>query len=187
MVIFTMVTIIFLPLSFMASFFALDIKEFPADGKGQTDWPLHLVCAYLFGISFAVIVPFIALAFASEAVYTACHVTEEKWLIPWAITSLSFFSVSFLEKSCNMAIARIEKHREACYGDRDKSTKAAPVIQHSTVLSSRDYGEKWSSSELTAFELDSHIAFEHEERSPRLPRWFGRRRRPLPQVSSHVV
>ena len=53
MVIFTMVTIIFLPLSFMASFFALDIKEFPADENGQTNWPLRRVCAYLFGVSFA--------------------------------------------------------------------------------------------------------------------------------------
>ncbi|KAK6083985.1 hypothetical protein SCUP515_01681 [Seiridium cupressi] len=40
---FTAVTIIFLPLSFMASFFALDIDKFPKDDDGDTNWPLGLV------------------------------------------------------------------------------------------------------------------------------------------------
>lgn len=187
MVIFTMVTIIFLPLSFMASFFALNVREFPANESGQTSWPLHRVCAYLFGISFAVIVPFIALAFASEVVYTACHVVEEDWLIPWAISIFTFLSVSFLRRGCDAAIARIERHREACYGGRDQLEEAAPPSRHNTILPSRTDSEKWPPSELTAFEVDSQSALEHGERRPGLPEWFRRSRRRRTQVMDEDV
>ncbi|KAK1759815.1 hypothetical protein QBC47DRAFT_291905 [Echria macrotheca] len=45
---FTIVTAIFLPLSFMASFFALSIDVFPKDTTSQqTSWPLNRVCSYL--------------------------------------------------------------------------------------------------------------------------------------------
>lgn len=64
LMIFTVVTIIFLPLSFMASLFALGIAQFPKDKtSGNTNWQLHYVCGLLFGISFAVSIPFILLAF----------------------------------------------------------------------------------------------------------------------------
>jgi len=43
---FTVVTIIFLPLTFLSSFFALDIAQFP------TEWQLSKVSKYIFGISF---------------------------------------------------------------------------------------------------------------------------------------
>ncbi|KAF2727552.1 hypothetical protein EJ04DRAFT_517173 [Polyplosphaeria fusca] len=66
MLVFTIVTIIFLPLSFMASFFALDVTAFPQDSKGQTNWPLHTVGGLLFGISFAVSIPFIIIAFSVQ-------------------------------------------------------------------------------------------------------------------------
>ncbi|RYP77399.1 hypothetical protein DL771_001194 [Monosporascus sp. 5C6A] len=54
MLVFTIVTIVFLPLSFFASFFALNVREFPKNSSGATDWPLRLVAGYLFGISIAV-------------------------------------------------------------------------------------------------------------------------------------
>ncbi|KAH8766931.1 hypothetical protein F5882DRAFT_510319 [Hyaloscypha sp. PMI_1271] len=63
LLVFTVVTIIFLPLSFMASFFALAIAQFPKDHSGNTSWPLKYVSGLLFGISFGVSLPFIFLAF----------------------------------------------------------------------------------------------------------------------------
>ncbi|KAF2106882.1 hypothetical protein BDV96DRAFT_654214 [Lophiotrema nucula] len=64
MLVFTAVTIIFLPLSFMTSFFAIEISKFPQDPvTGETSWPLGRVCAYIFGISAAIIAPMLWLAF----------------------------------------------------------------------------------------------------------------------------
>jgi hypothetical protein len=187
MVIFTMVTIIFLPLSFMASFFALDIKEFPADENGQTNWPLRRVCAYLFGVSFAVIIPFIALAFASELVYTTCHIIEENWLIPRAINILRLLSISFMKKKCEATIAMIERHREACYGGQDDFEEAVRLTQHNVPLSLRNDHEKQSFGELTISEAE----VEHEHHGKRLttglPKWFRRRRRSQSSISDHDV
>ncbi|KAK5654263.1 hypothetical protein OQA88_7438 [Cercophora sp. LCS_1] len=54
MIIFTVVTIIFLPMSFIASFFAINIDQFPKDlESGEPDWPLSTVASYIFGISIA--------------------------------------------------------------------------------------------------------------------------------------
>ncbi|RYP50349.1 hypothetical protein DL768_004114 [Monosporascus sp. mg162] len=55
MLVFTIVTIVFLPLSFFASFFSLNVREFPKNSSGDTDWPLRMVAGYLFGISIAVV------------------------------------------------------------------------------------------------------------------------------------
>jgi len=36
-----------LPMSFISSFFALGVKEFPRDSSGNTAWPLKKVSGYL--------------------------------------------------------------------------------------------------------------------------------------------
>ncbi|KAK0716273.1 hypothetical protein B0H67DRAFT_260560 [Lasiosphaeris hirsuta] len=60
MLMFTVVTIIFLPMSFISSFFAINIDAFPKDpGSGDTSWPLGTISAYLFGISLALSFPLI--------------------------------------------------------------------------------------------------------------------------------
>ncbi|KAK1759132.1 hypothetical protein QBC47DRAFT_397946 [Echria macrotheca] len=64
MLVFTLVTIVFLPMSFISSFFALGVEEFPKDStSGNTSWPISEVSAYLFGISIAVSLPMIIAAF----------------------------------------------------------------------------------------------------------------------------
>ena len=46
--VFTIVTIVFLPLSFMSSFFAIGIAAFPKDNiTGETNWPLGIVTGLL--------------------------------------------------------------------------------------------------------------------------------------------
>ncbi|KAJ9602585.1 hypothetical protein H2200_012778 [Cladophialophora chaetospira] len=57
-VVFTIVTIVFLPLSFMAAFFTLNVVEFHGDRGLRLSW----VSQYLFGIGFAVSIPLIAVA-----------------------------------------------------------------------------------------------------------------------------
>ncbi|OMP88041.1 hypothetical protein BK809_0002798 [Diplodia seriata] len=60
--VFTVVTIIFLPLPFMTSFFALGISAFPQK-DGEVNWPLGYVLSLLFGISSALIFPAVLVAF----------------------------------------------------------------------------------------------------------------------------
>jgi Mg2+ and Co2+ transporter CorA len=61
--IFTIVTIVFLPMSFIASFFAINIKDLPHDSNGNGGLPLGFVSKYLFGIGLAVSIPLIFIAF----------------------------------------------------------------------------------------------------------------------------
>lgn len=64
--VFTIVTIIFLPMSFIAAFFAIPFAEFSATGAPA----LHLafVAKYMFPIGFAVSVPLVAVALAVDDV-----------------------------------------------------------------------------------------------------------------------
>ena len=63
--VFTIVTIIFLPLSFIAAFFAINIREFPRNDAG-TSIPLRYVSKYMFGIGFAVSIPLILIALSFD-------------------------------------------------------------------------------------------------------------------------
>jgi Mg2+ and Co2+ transporter CorA len=61
--VFTVVTIIFLPLSFMSSFFAIGIAAFPRDAvSGEVNWPLSTVMGILFGVALSVSIPLIIFA-----------------------------------------------------------------------------------------------------------------------------
>ncbi|KAI0858773.1 hypothetical protein F4860DRAFT_526840 [Xylaria cubensis] len=61
----TIVNMLFLPLSFLSSFFALDITEFPKDlESGENSLSLAWASKYIFGISLAIAIPSIALALA---------------------------------------------------------------------------------------------------------------------------
>lgn len=64
--VFTIVTIIFLPLSFITSFFTINLAEFPHDADGDTQLHLSYVARYTFGIGFAISIPLIALALAVD-------------------------------------------------------------------------------------------------------------------------
>jgi hypothetical protein len=64
--VFTIVTIIFLPMSFMASVFAVNILEFPhdsIDGGGTDGIHLSYVAKWMFGIAFCISLPLIIIAF----------------------------------------------------------------------------------------------------------------------------
>jgi Mg2+ and Co2+ transporter CorA len=59
--VFTIVTIIFLPLSFIAAFFAINISEFPRTDSGPS-LPIGYVSKYMFGLGLAVSIPLIIIA-----------------------------------------------------------------------------------------------------------------------------
>ncbi|KAH9906808.1 hypothetical protein F4778DRAFT_723465 [Xylariomycetidae sp. FL2044] len=63
---FTVVTIVFLPLSFMAAFFAIEIDAFPWNENGKL--ALGYVLKYMLSISAALSVPFIFIAFNQDRI-----------------------------------------------------------------------------------------------------------------------
>ena len=68
--VFTIVTIIFLPLSFITAFFAVNIEQFPHPGGvgSSAEIPLGYASAYIFGIGLAISVPAIAVALSVDQV-----------------------------------------------------------------------------------------------------------------------
>jgi len=68
--VFTIVTIIFLPISTIASFFNIQVKEFP-QSDGQQSLPLGYVFKYMFGIGLGISIPLIFLALAVDDVFGA--------------------------------------------------------------------------------------------------------------------
>jgi Mg2+ and Co2+ transporter CorA len=64
--VFTIVTIIFLPLSFIAAFFTINIREFPRLQDGTEALPLGYVSKYMFGIGFAISIPMIVIALSLD-------------------------------------------------------------------------------------------------------------------------
>ncbi|KAK2760347.1 hypothetical protein FQN54_002416 [Arachnomyces sp. PD_36] len=64
--VFTVVTIIFLPLSFLAAFFAINIQQFPWNGDDKL--PMDYVLKYMLSISGAVSIPFILVAFNQDRI-----------------------------------------------------------------------------------------------------------------------
>lgn len=63
--IFTLVTVIFLPMSFIAAFFAINVVEFPHDSSaGGNGLPISYVSKYVFGIGLGISIPLIAISFA---------------------------------------------------------------------------------------------------------------------------
>jgi hypothetical protein len=67
--VFTIVTIIFLPLSFIAAIFTINIQEFPHEvGGTEPSLPLGYVSKFMFGIGFAISIPLIAIAVSVDAI-----------------------------------------------------------------------------------------------------------------------
>jgi ankyrin repeat protein/Mg2+ and Co2+ transporter CorA len=67
--VFTIVTIIFLPLSFIAAIFTINIKEFPHEGgNSEPSLPFGYVAKFMFGIGFAISIPLIAIAVSVDAI-----------------------------------------------------------------------------------------------------------------------
>ncbi|KAL5002927.1 hypothetical protein BDV10DRAFT_87244 [Aspergillus recurvatus] len=86
LLVFTLVTIIFLPLSFMAAFFAIDIVEFPKQPDG-----LHLdfVSSIMFSVSAAIVLPLVIMAFNVNKV-SAVWSRLAKWIVEGTLYTTSY-------------------------------------------------------------------------------------------------
>jgi Mg2+ and Co2+ transporter CorA len=76
--IFTIVTIIFLPISFITSFFTIEIAEFPR-AEGSNALQLSFVMKYIFGVGFAVSIPLIVVAFVAQNRSLGFKAIYERW------------------------------------------------------------------------------------------------------------
>ncbi|KAK3676417.1 hypothetical protein LTR78_003693 [Recurvomyces mirabilis] len=67
LMVFTIVTVIFLPLSFLAAFFAINVTQFPHQGKdGGLQMSLSYVSSYVFGIGSAIALLCVIFAWSAE-------------------------------------------------------------------------------------------------------------------------
>ncbi|KAI9932054.1 hypothetical protein AWENTII_010375 [Aspergillus wentii] len=104
--VFTIVTIIFLPLSFITSIFTINLTEFTSkDGSQQ----LHLsyVAKYTFGIGFAISIPLILLALSVEDIGYFCQ-EAIRWMRR-RLSSRKKESPRSLEESHKLQMVDIEK------------------------------------------------------------------------------
>ncbi|KAF9890407.1 hypothetical protein FE257_006075 [Aspergillus nanangensis] len=72
LMVFTIVTIIFLPLSFITSIFTINMDEFPHDAQGNERLHLSYVAKYTFGIGFGISIPLILLALSVDDIGDVC-------------------------------------------------------------------------------------------------------------------
>lgn len=63
--VFTIVTIVFLPMSFIAAVFAIPVRDFP-HRDGTPSIPFSYVSKIMFGVGLAISIPLIAVAFALD-------------------------------------------------------------------------------------------------------------------------
>jgi hypothetical protein len=78
--VFTIVTIIFLPLSFIAALFTINIQEFPHQpGSDEPSLPMAYVFKFMFGIGFAISIPFIAIALSFDAIGDFFREIKRRW------------------------------------------------------------------------------------------------------------
>ncbi|KAJ4324129.1 hypothetical protein N0V94_001485 [Neodidymelliopsis sp. IMI 364377] len=78
--VFTIVTIIFLPLSFIAAVFTINIRQFPHQpGSDEPSMPFSYVAKYMFGIGFAISIPFIAIALSFDAISDFFREVKRRW------------------------------------------------------------------------------------------------------------
>jgi Mg2+ and Co2+ transporter CorA len=78
--VFTIVTIIFLPMSFIAAFFSISIDEFPTNPtSGNHSLPLAYVSKFMFGIGLAISIPLIFIALSLDEVSDAWGEGKRRW------------------------------------------------------------------------------------------------------------
>ncbi|KAJ4302959.1 hypothetical protein N0V90_001850 [Kalmusia sp. IMI 367209] len=78
--VFTIVTIIFLPLSFIAAIFTINVREFPhLPGGDQPSLPLKYVSKFMFGVGFAISIPLIFIALSLDAIGDYIREIKRRW------------------------------------------------------------------------------------------------------------
>ncbi|KAL9110589.1 MAG: hypothetical protein Q9227_004947 [Pyrenula ochraceoflavens] len=76
--VFTLVTIIFLPMSFIATFFSINFREFQQGSGGSPGLRLGFVSKFIFGIGLAVSIPLIFVAFIVDHIGRAMRDAQRR-------------------------------------------------------------------------------------------------------------
>jgi ankyrin repeat protein len=78
--IFTIVTIVFLPLSFVATLFTVNIRELPRQpGDSEPSLPLSFVLKYLLGIGFGISIPLIVVVLSFNFIKDVVREAKRRW------------------------------------------------------------------------------------------------------------
>ena len=145
--VFTIVTVIFLPLSFLATFFATNVKEFPLNNSGEQEMSLAYGSKYVFGVG--VIIAFLCVAVAWSAEQIALWSED---VTVWAWNRLSWLGVVSWRKAKQKASK--EAHRRTAMvlsNDADRASYEANSDLRSRIPTSQledlERGEKFQRSE----------------------------------------
>lgn len=77
--VFTIVTVIFLPLSFLAAFFAINLTSFPHDQHGHSAMSIGYVSKYVLGIGFGLALICVFFAWNAERIDIA-RMYAQRWI-----------------------------------------------------------------------------------------------------------
>ena len=80
--VFTIVTAVFLPMSFIAALFAIPVREFPHASDGVPSLSLGYVSKFVFGIGLAISIPSIAVAFVVDDIRLLVRRAFKRLLYP---------------------------------------------------------------------------------------------------------
>lgn len=171
--VFTVVTIIFLPLSFMASFFAIGITAFPHNAdSGEVDWPLGTIMGLLFGVSLSLSIPLIIFALNMDYFTSVYNELRNNYLIDLGIKLLSLLpSLGSIRESSAYRrrwTQRLQQHREE-YMKNDHFT-----MEKTDTVQGRSHDVKPGTSFPST--ISSHTFVDEEEDAP-LSRTRKRHRR----------
>ncbi|KAK0746771.1 hypothetical protein B0T18DRAFT_159335 [Schizothecium vesticola] len=143
---FGLISLLFLPLSFASSLFALDVDVFPKDEAGEKSWPIRQVMGLIFGISAAILVILVTSSvFINEILAFSRH---------WRQSLLTSISIT---TTANPPNTTSEPARPAHDSDSDSDPETLYSSDSTSELSSSD-GEYESDSVIS-----SSLSEEEEE------------------------
>lgn len=122
--VFTIVTVIFLPLSFIAAFFAIDITAFPHDAHGNLDMPLTYVSKYVFGVG---------LSIALLCVFIAISVGRLTRLAKKLAKNFRSDAISPEDRRRSQALGVVGKTKKSAGGDNILLSQTHPLVSRASA------------------------------------------------------
>ncbi|KAJ5131230.1 uncharacterized protein N7515_007269 [Penicillium bovifimosum] len=144
--VFTIVTIVFLPLSFIASIFTINLKEFE-------NLKLNYVAKYTFGIGFAISIPLVWVALTVDDIGGFFRGGSRRWLSKRKPVAKSEHegTLQALEMDRIISLSRMRRSMDGAYGGN-----LLPVSTRETGVSRADlYGGLGNGTVRTSFDLRS--------------------------------
>lgn len=81
LMVFTIVTVVFLPLSFIATLFTINIRELPHEpGSSEPSLPLSYVLKYMLSISFGISIPIIIIVLSFDTLGNILREVKRRWM-----------------------------------------------------------------------------------------------------------